>query len=107
MTPSGPIPDWASASGRSELAYPSPSDFRQFVTALGLRYNGFCEPPSCSGPDPPPRISFWSVWNEPNLVLFLRPQFAGVRGSQVGSTADSSWPRNAACGDPATARIAS
>jgi hypothetical protein len=79
MTPSGPIPDWASASGRSELANPSPSDFRQFVTALGLHYNGFCEPPSCRGPDPPPRISFWSVWNEPNLVIFLRPQFAGGR----------------------------
>jgi hypothetical protein len=79
MTPSGPIPDWASASKRSDLAYPSPTDFTQFVTALGLRYDGFCEQPSCSGPDPPPRVSFWSVWNEPNLVLFLRPQFAGGR----------------------------
>jgi hypothetical protein len=82
LTPSGPIPDWASASGSSELAYPSPSEFGKFVTVLGERYSGLCGPPACTGPDPPPRVAFWSVWNEPNLVLFLQPQFAG--GRRVG-----------------------
>jgi hypothetical protein len=82
LTPSGPIPDWASASGLSDLAYPSPTEFGHFVTALGKRYSGLCGPPTCTGPDPPRRVSFWAVWNEPNLVLFLQPQFAG--GRRVG-----------------------
>jgi hypothetical protein len=98
LTPSAPIPDWASASGNSSLAYPEPAAFEQLLIGLGRRYDGtfgcllppVCfsgQPPVLSGGlpidlgqlgielDPLPRVDFWSVWNEPNLDLFLRPQF--------------------------------
>jgi hypothetical protein len=88
LTPSGPIPDWASKSGRSRIADPEPARFRQFVAALGRRYGGGfrlaagdsgCPAPPlpCVGRQsarPLPRVTFWAVWSEPNQDLFLRPQ---------------------------------
>jgi hypothetical protein len=97
LTPSAPVPDWASASGHSSLANPEPAAFEQLLVGLGKRYDGtfgcfvpsVCysgTPPILSGDnpidlsqlgipvDPLPRVEFWSVWNEPNLDLFLRPQ---------------------------------
>ena len=35
LTPSAPIPDWASSSGSSRLANPKPVEFARFVRALG------------------------------------------------------------------------
>jgi hypothetical protein len=88
LTPSSPIPNWASVSGRSRLSNPKPGEFRRFVGALGRRYRGSYAPPPdppceptplapCDPPPPLPRIRFWSVWNEPNQDLFLRPQRRG------------------------------
>jgi hypothetical protein len=90
LTPSAGIPDWASASGNSAFENPDPNEFRQFVQALGTRYSGsYCPTCSCivlnnlcsDGAPPPPRVFFWSVWNEPNIPLFLRPQH--VNGKPV------------------------
>jgi hypothetical protein len=75
LTPSGPAPDWASASANNDHVYPSAHKFEQFVTALGNRYSGGCTADSCNSSATPLRVSFWSVWNEPNLALFLRPQY--------------------------------
>jgi hypothetical protein len=44
---------------------PSAADFEQFVRAVGTRYSGHYTPPGASSPLP--RVSFWSIWNEPNL----------------------------------------
>jgi hypothetical protein len=44
---------------------PSPADFGQFVRAVAIRYSGHYTPPGASSPLP--RVSFWSIWNEPNL----------------------------------------
>jgi hypothetical protein len=78
LTPTSPIPDWASGNGHSELFAPQADEFEEFVTALGIRYSGACGPPVCisglAGSAPLPRVSSWAVWNEPNLKLFLRPQ---------------------------------
>lgn len=78
LTPTGPIPVWASDSGRGPLFDPDPDDFEDFVQALGERYDGTCVPPSCSaepnGGEALPRVDQWSVYNEPNLKTFLRPQ---------------------------------
>ncbi|HKG36937.1 MAG TPA: hypothetical protein VKA89_10925 [Solirubrobacterales bacterium] len=91
LSPSSPTPDWASASGRSSVASPKPIEFRQLLTGLGRRYDGSFGGVPCIQPLPPPldtvdcvkfpfifpplpRVSFWSMWNEPNLDLFLRPQ---------------------------------
>jgi hypothetical protein len=85
LTPSAPIPNWASASGASSLASPLPSAFEQLMIGLGRRYDGTfgCRLPVCVPilglPIPPnllpiPRVGFWAIWSEPNLDLFLRPQ---------------------------------
>ncbi len=75
--PTGPIPDWASTSGRGPLFDPDPDDYEDFVIALGRRYDGTCVPPRCvagAAGEALPRVEQWSVYNEPNLKTFLRPQ---------------------------------
>lgn len=77
LVPTGPIPDWASTSGRGPLFDPDPDDFEDFVELLGKRYDGTCVPPRCepgAAGEPLPRVEQWSVYNEPNLKTFLRPQ---------------------------------
>ena len=85
MTPSGPFPNWASASGRSRIAKPIPKEYGAFVKAVGRRYSGSFRPVQCSGgggfpfgapacPPPLPRIEDWAIYNEPNQGLFLMPQ---------------------------------
>jgi hypothetical protein len=77
LTPTSPVPDWATPNRRGGLYAPDPGQFQQFVEALGRRYDGTCVPPKCSpgaDGDALPRVEQWSVWNEPNLRTFLRPQ---------------------------------
>ena len=62
LTVSGPVPRWATRAGRDTVTRPSPARFQQFMTAIGRHYGG--------------RVATWSIWNEPNLPRFLRPQFA-------------------------------
>ena len=45
-------------------------DLTTFARMLATRYNGRSGHGS---------VSLWSVWNEPNLQLFLTPQFAGKK----------------------------
>jgi len=45
---------------------PSPAALADFATAVAKRYSG-----SFQGL---PRVRYWSIWNEPNLTLFLNPQ---------------------------------
>jgi hypothetical protein len=61
MTPSSPVPRWATLGGRSTTRFPSATRFGRFVQALGARYRT--------------QVSNWSVWNEPNLSTFLGPQY--------------------------------
>src|SRR4051794_4442652 len=70
ITLAGPVPDWASQSGHSDLADPKPGAFEDFVTAVGRRYSGAFMPAVGL---PLPRVGYWSVWNEPNLEEFLQP----------------------------------
>ncbi len=88
LTPSGPLPDWASASRRSALAEPRAAEYRRFITAVGRRYSGnyrprgTCLPVLCGGDprDPPlPKVRKWAIYNEANLETFLRPQFRNGR----------------------------
>jgi hypothetical protein len=73
----GPAPLWATQPGAPPGSpgappplngaqwKPSAADFGQFVRAVGTRYSGTYTPSGSSSPLP--RISFWSIWNEPNL----------------------------------------
>jgi hypothetical protein len=73
LTPSGPFPPWASASGRSNVADPDPREFGRFVRAVAARYSGGFDP----GDGTLPAADAWSIWNEPNLSIFLQPQLRG------------------------------
>jgi hypothetical protein len=72
-----PAPRWAEGtsgcnSGQINSAFtcrPSDADFKDFIKALGARYNG-----SVSGI---PAVRWWSIWNEPNYIPNLSPQKSG------------------------------
>ena len=70
---SGPAPLWATRRPpRSDIAAtyePSAEEFGRFVTALGRRYSGDVANV--------PRVSYWSLWNEPNQSGWLTPQWRG------------------------------
>jgi hypothetical protein len=79
-------PTWAEGPGRPSQSVaptgswrPSPAAFQAFATALAKRYSG-------SFPDPLnpgavlPRVRYWQGWNEPNLSLYLTPQWTGTKG---------------------------
>jgi hypothetical protein len=83
---------------------PNTSEWAKFVTAAARRYDGTYQPPNPNPPPPPPknpnplsleslfppsqstqaatplpepalpRVSYWSIWNEPNQPTFLTPQ---------------------------------
>lgn len=66
---SPPAPEWA--TGRGERAghpgvlRPNPREFGAFARAIGRRYSGTYEGL--------PKVSMWSIWNEPNHPQFLQP----------------------------------
>ena len=63
-------PKWANG-GKAPNVMPSRlSDLTTFAKMLATRYNGRQGHGT---------VSLWSVWNEPNLQLFLTPQFAGKK----------------------------
>ncbi|HJR95593.1 MAG TPA: cellulase family glycosylhydrolase [Gaiellaceae bacterium] len=65
LTISG-TPRWAGARKPNRMPRRL-RDFRLFAHAIASRYSGRFEGY--------PFVRFWSVWNEPNLNLFLTPQF--------------------------------
>ncbi|HUE26351.1 MAG TPA: hypothetical protein VMP89_06220 [Solirubrobacteraceae bacterium] len=80
-----PGPLWAMGRGSPSPRYadhwmPSAAQFGAFVTAVGRRYSGTYAPP---GGPALPRVSYWSVWNEPNQPGWLAPQWATVQGQHV------------------------
>jgi hypothetical protein len=60
---------------------PNVTQFKRFVEALGRRYSGTWADEN-EGGAPLPRVSRWSVWNEPNQSGWLSPQRA-VRGGRA------------------------
>src|SRR5438067_1993820 len=76
LTPTAPIPAWASRCGGSvsnrQSCRPDPAQFGAFMQALGSRYSGAGEP----------RVTRWGLWNEPNVGRWLTPQFVR-RGGRV------------------------
>jgi len=61
LTPTGPVPKWATRSKKGFVNRPNSRWFGQFVTALARRYGD--------------QVATWSVWNEPNQPQFLMPQY--------------------------------
>jgi hypothetical protein len=79
----GRAPLWAMPKSAPVSAqgsrYPSTNDYRQFVEAVAKRYSGSYVPRGAS--TPLPRVTFWSIWNEPNYVSSLAPQARGPNNS--------------------------
>jgi hypothetical protein len=60
-------PRWANGGKTPNVMPRRLADFTAFARAMGARYSGRFEGY--------PFVRFWSIWNEPNLQLFLKPQF--------------------------------
>jgi hypothetical protein len=88
FTVTGGAPRWASGPGIPSQAIgnpnrawkPSAREFGAFVTAVGARYSGTYPDPQNPG-QTLPRVSFWSIWNEPNFGEDIAPQ--AIDGSTV------------------------
>ena len=83
VTPPGP--PWAMGKaprglrGVVQRAWkPQADDFTAFVTALGRRYSGTFRDEN-DARDRIPRVTFWSLLNEPNQAGWLAPQWEGDR----------------------------
>ena len=63
-------PKWANGGKAPNVMPTRLSDLTTFAKMLATRYNGRQGHGT---------VALWSVWNEPNLQLFLTPQFAGKK----------------------------
>ena len=63
-------PKWANGGKAPNVMPKKLGDLTTFAKMLATRYNGRTGHGS---------VSLWSVWNEPNLQLFLTPQFVGKK----------------------------
>jgi hypothetical protein len=61
-------PKWANGGKAPNVMPKNLGDLTAFARMLATRYNGHQGHGS---------VSLWSVWNEPNLQLFLTPQYVG------------------------------
>jgi hypothetical protein len=68
-------PRWANGGRRPNYAPTRPADLTRFAQAIADRYSG-----RHAGL---PYVGRFSVWNEPNLGIFLSPEF-GAKGAIVG-----------------------
>jgi hypothetical protein len=71
LTIAGGAPRWATASKRDHLTRPSATAFGKFATAVGRRYRS--------------QVSWWSIWNEPNLGKLLKPIYKGRGNGTLAS----------------------
>ena len=74
----GGAPLWATGTLNGHhvsLQYkPDPKQFTEFMQMLGRRYDGTWPDPAHPGQDVP-RVTLWSLWNEPNQGALLQPQW--------------------------------
>jgi hypothetical protein len=83
LTLSG-TPRWANGGKNPNVMPRRVADFGSFARAIASRYSGRFEGL--------PFVRFYSIWNEPNLQLFLAPQF----NAQGRSVAPANYARLAA-----------
>lgn len=84
-------PLWATSGGdgsyRDFVTNPDPNEFAAFATAMARRYSGTFTPAGALSPLP--TVTVFELWNEPNTVTFLRPQY------DQGQPASPNWYRAA------------
>lgn len=97
LSPAGPGPAWSTGKDctRTEQRHarikgtcrPNPKLYGQFVTALAKRYSGLYVDPATPEAFPLPKVTRWSLWNEPNLSAWLYPSAIRSRGKFVALSA--------------------
>jgi hypothetical protein len=94
MSPAGPAPQWALKCSKTELrkygktkgtCKPDPKLYADFVKALGTRYGGSYQDENGGGVLP--KVTRWSIWNEPDLPSWLSPAIVkkGKKRTDVGA----------------------
>jgi hypothetical protein len=83
-------PSWAQAkpipkSSSPGAWKPNAADYRLFAQALATRYSGHFPDPLHPG-SMLPRVRYFQAWNEPNLWLYLAPQWQRVPGAWVAES---------------------
>ena len=73
VTITGPGHPWTTRSGIAD-SDPDPAKFEAFASAVAHRYSGDFDPDGDGDETTLPEAAIWSVWNEPNLSIFLQPQ---------------------------------
>lgn len=61
LTVTGSVPKWATAARRDMVTRPDDKFFEEFMTAVGKRFGN--------------QVTYWALWNEPNIPGWLSPQF--------------------------------
>jgi hypothetical protein len=80
----GPGPIWGTTTPPKKLRSllgtykPKPKEFKKFVMAVGKRFGGTYRDENASK-GVLPRVSMWSLWNEPNQAGWLSPQWENGR----------------------------
>ena len=82
LTIGGGAPAWAEGPARPRRAQPGSwrpdaAAYASFARAAAIRYSGSYTPPGALAPLP--RVRYWQAWNEPNLSVYLAPQWRRVR----------------------------
>lgn len=89
LSPTAPAPEWATQRGeRSGVVgvwKVDPAEYGRFVQSLALRYSG-------SFGDLP-RVSTWSLWNEPNHPLFMQPLSERLGGGRLVASSPHRYRR--------------
>lgn len=92
LTPAGPGPVWANGKDCQTTekrraprgtCRPDAKLYGEFVTALATRYSGTYIDESDPAGVPIPKVSRWSIWNEPNLNSWIYPSAVSIRGNHV------------------------
>jgi hypothetical protein len=92
LNPTTPAPAWAAGLKKGGVfphyvKNPDPGAFRDFVEALGHRYDGTWPDPKRGNRDLAlPAVDHWSIWNEPNYPSWLGPQWQGRGRDRVPSS---------------------
>jgi hypothetical protein len=88
-------PAWAEGPNRPQVSIkypsgtwrPSAKDYGAFLQAAAKRYSGNTPDPGNPGQNLP-RIKYWQIWNEPNISLYLTPQWTRSGGKLHDTSAD-------------------
>src|SRR4051812_11956024 len=87
LSPTTPGPAWASRCKRkSGTCKPDANAYRAFVTALGVRYSGGYRDEN-QGRGVLPRVTRWSLGNEPNQPGWVTPQYERKKRHLVATAA--------------------